>query len=1022
MPEVQETEGDEYFLGTVTQERAQDKSPWTVTLKVNSTPVKFKIDCGADVSVMTRSQYNKLATRPKLREDRSTLRGVGGKLRSDGVFSTTVSLKDHQYNFDIHVVPESENNLLSRSVSQMMDLIELKIGEVSEDVFGECGKLNTEPVKIQLREGATPYHVRVARRIPLPLMSSVTKELQRMENAEVIQKITEPTDWCSPLVVTRKKTGGVRLCVDLRVLNKAVLRERYMIPTIEDVKVKLAGGHVFTSLDAASGYYQIPLDQDSQKLTTFMTPQGRYCFRRLPFGITSASELFQRKMGDLFDGLEGVAVYQDDIIVTGSSLEEHDERLNEVLNIIKQAGLKLNKAKCSFRRESLEFLGHTFTKDGVKADMQKVAAIKNMAPPTNVKELRRILGMVNFLGCYVPQLATIIQPLNELLHKDAVWAWDTTQAKAFSTIKEMLSKSPVLHYFDPSLPVVVAADASSYGLGAVLYQVKDSTKHPVAYASRTLLPSEQRYAQIEKELLASVWACEKFQRYLIGLESFTLLTDHKPLVTFINHRDLDQVPVRCQRLLMRLMRFAPKAEYISGEKLYVADTLSRHPVDQPSSNDEMLDNQVNCHVEEVISMWPASDDRLDEIRNATKNDEILTGVANYTLHGWPKYVSDVPEVYKQYHSVRAHLSIANGLVLYDNRIVVPRALQPEMLQKIHAGHMGIAKCRERAGSSVWWQGIGRDISNMVDSCQFCQQNRPTQRKQPLITTDLPGGPWERIAADMCSHKSQEYLVVTDYYSRYLEVVHMKTTTSHAVVMSMKNLFARWGVPYEMVSDNGPQFRSREFQIFAEEYGFNHVTSSPHQPHANGAAEKAVHIAKSILKQEDPFKALMAYRSTPIAATGYSPSQLIMGRVIRTTLPTLPRNLEPAWPDQEKVKDNDDRAKSSYRYYYNRRYSTKPLPPVSAGDNVLVRTNKDSDWSKTGTVVQPDGVPSTRSENIQLSDGNTLRRDRQDIKLNKTVINDGENQAKEPPSSVSSPSSARDRPKRTIKPPKRLIES
>ena len=870
-------------------------------------------------------------------------------------------------------------------------------------------------MKIRLREGATPYHVRVARRVPLPLMSSVVEELQRMEKADVIQKITEPTDWCSPLVVTRKKSGGVRLCVDLRALNKAVQRERYTIPTIEDIKVKLAGGCIFSSLDAASGYYQIPLDCESQKLTTFMTPQGRYCFKRLPFGITSASELFQRKMADLFDGLDGVAVYQDDIIITGSSVQQHDQRLNKVLNIIQEAGMKLNKSKCTFRRESLEFLGHQFTKDGVAVDNQKVAAIQNMPSPTNIKELRRILGMVNFLGSYVPQLATVIQPLHELLRKETAWYWDNTQEQAFQKVKQLLSKAPVLHYFDPALPVVVAADASSYGVGAVIYQVKDSAKHPIAYASRTLLPSETRYAQIEKELLASVWACEKFQRYLIGLESFTLLTDHKPLVTFINERDLDQVPVRCQRLLMRLMRFTPVAEYLPGEKMYVADVLSRHPVGKPGSSDEQLAEQVNCHVDEVMSTWPASDDKLDEIRNATKNDEVLTGVAQYTLHGWPKYTNDVPEIYKQYYSVRAHLSIANGLVLYDNRIVIPRAMQRDTLEKVHTGHLGIAKCRERAATSVWWHGIGRDITTMVDSCKFCQQNRPTQRKQPLITTDLPGGPWERIAADMCTHKGQEYLVVTDYYSRYLEIVHMRTTTSQAVIYSMKNLFARWGIPFELVSDNGPQFKSRDFERFAEEYGFDHITSSPHKPHANGAAEKAVHIAKGILKQEDPFAALMAYRATPVAATGFSPSQLIMGRTIRTTLPTLPSNLQPRWPDSREVKDNDEKAKSSYRYYYNRRYSTKPLPPVPVGSQVLIRTNKQSDWSQTGTVVSPDGVPSTRSENVQLPGGNVLRRDRQDIRVDKSGENNSKNQISDPPLPNT-------RPKRDIKAPKRLIEN
>ena len=305
--EVQEDTGTltEYFLGAVTQENVNNSPPWQVTLKVAGTPVKFKIDCGADVSVMTEKQYNHLKYRPKLCKDYTPLKGVGNKISCLGVFTTSTIYKGRQYTFDVYVVPGADNNLLSRPASRMMELIELKIGEVDQSVFGECGMLKTDPVKIRLKEDVIPCHVNTPRSIPLPLMSSVAQELQRMENADVIEKVTEPTEWCSPLVVVHKKSGAVRLCVDLRKLNKAILRERYIIPTLEDIKTKLAGGCVFSSLDAASGYYQIPLDGNSRKLTTFMTPQGRYCFKRLPFGITSASEIFQRKMTDMLHGLDG---------------------------------------------------------------------------------------------------------------------------------------------------------------------------------------------------------------------------------------------------------------------------------------------------------------------------------------------------------------------------------------------------------------------------------------------------------------------------------------------------------------------------------------------------------------------------------------------------------------------------------------------------------------------------------------------------------------------------------------------
>ena len=214
-----------------------------------------------------------------------------------------------------------------------------------------------------------------------------------------------------------------------------------------------------------------------------------------------------------------------------------------------------------------------------------------------------------------------------------------------------MTGAPVLMYYDPKLPVIVAADASSYGLGGVIYQLKDGERHPVAFASRTLLPSDRRYAQIEKECLASVWACAKFERYIVGLESFKLLTDHKPLVPLINDRDLDRVPLRCQRLLMRMMRFNPRAEYVKGSTLHVADTLSPHPVDPSTPYDVHMVSEIEAYVDQTRNTWPVTDDKMDQYRDATSDDTILPGVMQYTIDGWPQYHSDISEKYKKYHDV-----------------------------------------------------------------------------------------------------------------------------------------------------------------------------------------------------------------------------------------------------------------------------------------------------------------------------------------------------------------------------------
>lgn len=967
MQEVTEAERAEqtsYFLGSLCD--ASDKSEqWTVQLHVDSTPVEFKIDTGADVTVISEDTFHTLAPERRLEPPDIPLDSPGGELLCLGRFDATIKHKGRDYTFTAYIVRGHRvNNLLSRTLSVKMNLVRW-VDEVQSNgshlqAYGEHGTLKTEPVKIELKDDAVPYAVHTARRVPFPMLQKVKEELKRMENNGVIEQVTQPTEWCAPMVpVLKRNTTKARICVDLTKLNKSVKREHYILPTPDEITAKLSGATVFSSLDAASGFWQIPLHPDSCKLTTFITPFGRYCFKRLPFGITSAPEIFQRKMLETLSELEGVEVFMDDILVHGTSMEQHDARLEKVLQRVEAAGLKLNKEKCSLRQSQLRFLGHIIDQSVVRPDPEKVGAIQQLPPPKNVQELKRVLGMVNYLGRFVPALTTVGQPLYELLKGKNAWTWGHPQQSALEDIKGMPTDAPVLAFYDVTKPTAVSADGSSYGLGAVLLQLHAEECKPVAFCSRRLSEAETRYAQIEKECLAGVWACEKFDKYLCGLEEFRLETDHKPLVPLINNRSLDNVPLRCQRLLMRLMRYKPEAVYVPGRTLIIADTLSRSP--QTYTKEETdTHSEVECYVATVMQGIPASPSRMESIRSATAADSDLQSVIKLMRSGWPEYYGNVPPNIRAYVKMKNKLSEANGLLIRGSRIVFPQALRFDILKKIHDGHQGLTKCRERAKSSVWWLGLSAELKSLVMSCHACQEQRRAQQREPLISTPLPDRPWKRIGLHLCEHNKSNYLVISDYYSRFLEVLHLPSTTSTHVIQRLKATFARFGIPDE-VSDNGPQFSSAEFQGLARELDFNHITLSPHHPQGNGHAERAVQTAKRILSQEDPLIALMCYRSTPCSTTGASPAELLMGRKIRTTLPILEKNLRPKWPNRKTVREKDAGEKAKQAFYYNRRHGARPLPPLRPGDAVVVRLDQGKAW-ETPAVVSKE----TSKETLTLS--------------------------------------------------------
>ena len=572
--------------------------------------------------------------------------------------------------------------------------------------------------------------------------------------------------------------------------------------------------------------------------------------------------------------------------------------------------------------------------------------------------------MVNQLMKFTPYLAEMTKPLRDLLSKDSSWCWEQAQKSAFSDIKTALTytESPTLALFNPERETIVSADASAYGLGAVLLQRQPSSElRPVAYISRSMSATEQRYAQIEKEALALTWACERFSEYLIGI-SFHIQTDHKPLVPLLSTKLLDELPIRVQRFRMRLLRYDFTISHIPGQDLVTADALSRAPVSNSTASDQFLEEEVDAYIQAVIDSLPASEGRLAEIREAQQQDELCQEVIK--MEGWPAKHKLVGLV-KKFHPMAGELAVDGGLLMRGNHLVIPSALQAEVLTQLHVGHQGIQKCRERAKQSVWWPGLSGKIEELVRSCPECIKFQ-SQRAEPMRPTQLPELPWQRVATDLFEWQKSTYLLIVDYFSRWIEIARLDQTTATAVIQHTSSIFARHGIPEVVISDNGPQYTSDAYSAFSEKYGFRHITSNPYHPQGNGEAERAVQTIKRLLKKSgDPYLALMAYRATPLEV-GYSPSELLMGRKLRTTVPTVQKQLKPRTPDYTDV---NQELKERQRDNYDAHHGARKLPSLQTGESVWL-----SDRQTFGEIVEE---TAPRSYHVQTEDG-AYRRNRRHI--------------------------------------------
>ena len=433
--------------------------------------------------------------------------------------------------------------------------------------------------------------------------------------------------------------------------------------------------------------------------------------------------------------------------------------------------------------------------------------------------------------------------------------------------------------------------------------------------------TERRYAQIEVEARATTWACRKFLDYILG-KSIVIETHHKLLVPLLGTKSLDSLPPRVLRFRLGLDCFQYMFVHVPGKQLYIADTLSQVPVSSPTKTDTVHEELAEMAVTGHFNHLPAGPSTLDGYRHAQDSDQLCTTINGYCRDGWPAK-SEILPMLKPYRDKQGELTVNENLLLCRGRIVVPTLLLEEAWKKLHQGHQGIQMCQLRAQSPVWWPGLSSQIADLIKRCPECAKDAS---QEPLIPTALPQYPWQRVGSDLFVLDVANYLHVVDYFSRIPEIVKLRETMSAAIIAAMKTLFARYGVPEIVVSDNGPQYSSHKFAAFASHYNFTHTTSSPHHPCCNGQAERTVNTVKALFKNSaDPQLSLFSYRSTPLPWCRLSPAELRMGWKIRIDLPQTSESLTPRWSYLPQFRKDNKAFKEKQKEDFDRCHCMRSLP-------------------------------------------------------------------------------------------------
>lgn len=984
-PDSTSTSDGEIFTVSVNSISRNSNTPKVVVM-VNGKNLPFTLDTGASVNIISSETLKKSAIEHKLSQTRTNIYSYGTttSLPIAGCFEASLTKDVVSTQATIYVIEGTADSLLSYESALQLGLIQITanlttVPDINNPLqayksqypalFTGVGKLKNHQVHLHIDPSVPPVAQR-HRRIPFHIQKAVEAEVNRLEQLDIIEPATGATPWVSPIVPVPKPhdPSVIRLCVDMRQANVAIKRERHITPTIDDIIATLNGATVFSKLDLNDGYHQLELDEESRVITTFSTHVGLKRYKRLNFGINAAAETFQNTVRQVLNGIPGVLNVSDDLLIYGKTKEDHDRALHATLQRLQESGFTVNPKKCFFNQSELLFFGYKFSAKGLEIDPDKIKAVVDASPPASVTEVRSFLGMVQFCAKFLPNLADLTAPLRNLTRADVPWSWTAQHQEAFDKLKALITKTSTLAYFNINKEIHLTVDAGPKGLGAILSQRSSNGSHEiVAFASRALTPVEERYSQIERELVSAVWGIEHFHLYLYG-STFSLHTDHKPLVHILNN-PRSSTSARLERLCLRLFPYSFTAFHTKGST-NPSDYMSRHPV-QMNQSQYRTSKTPNEYVQFLSHHAVPKAMSLQEIQNATKTDEELQELLSCLRSQNPQEKIRSSENMRPYRSILDEITEVDGALLRGSLLIVPRSLRQRVIDLAHRGHMGIVKTKQLIRQKVWFPGIDKMVEHTIKSCASCQAISKSSTRDPICPTPLPNNAWEHLVIDFAGpYPDGKYvLILIDEYSRFPIVKIIPSLNCHTVTKELRTIFTTFGLPLRLKSDNGAPFNSHEFVNFAKELSFIHHRVTPIWPEANGMAERGVqnlkktimaaHLEKRDVSTEiDSF--LLNYRATPHTTTGISPFEALYGRKIRTSIPHIHDGQ--ALQEQPKLRETDEKNKGKGKEYADISRHAKSHD-IQLGDTVLVVQPK---VNKLTTPYNPQPFTVIRVEGTKIT--------------------------------------------------------